>query len=263
MPEAQLGRIVAFGDEIGLARAIAAAKSEDVDLVAVVIDPKRASAANHSYDLPENCQILMHPTPDGREEFMASLRALAPSLGVVNSYSRILWQELLDIFPLGVVNIHNGKLPQYRGANPIQWAIINDERETAATLHYMVAEVDAGAVIDAIDIAIEQEDSALDLRDKLIAADDVLLRRWLVPLSRARVEAREQEEALACVRPRRTPEDGRIDWAMSDKQVSALTRALVSPWPGAFYEDAYGVRHVIDWALRPEDVASLRREVKK
>lgn len=223
----------------------------------VVFDPYR-----HGMSLPSpfnGIPTLPHPEKEDRCSFLQRLGS--PQLGIIFSYSRILWKELLDLFPLGVVNIHGGKLPEYRGANTLQWAIINGEPHTAATLHKVDTGVDTGPVIDERIIAIQPHDTALTLRDKLLESGLDLLVEWLPQLLFSAVEGTAQNEAKACVYPRRTPDDGQIIWSMNDEQISRLTRALVSPWPGAFYYDVNGAKVVIDQALSPSEVAKLRVEI--
>lgn len=257
--------VIIFGDEIGAPMVIEAALNMGITegRIVIVIDPRRITAQILEKNLPKHCLLLKHPEPAYRPEFLEMVRELKPSLGVVCSFSRILWPELLGIFVNSVVNVHNGCLPEQRGTNIIQWAIINGDKEICATLHYLVEEVDAGPVIDKISIPIASSDTALTLRDKLIAADKILLSRWLQKLFIGRVPATPQDASRAHVLRRRCFEDGRFDWSWSDEKISALTRALVHPWPGAYYEDETGSRVLINNALSPVEVAKMRKELRR
>ena len=181
-------------------------------------------------------------------------------MGVICSYSRILWKELIDFFPMGVVNIHGGKLPEFRGANTLQWSIINGEKSTAATLHFVDEGVDTGSVIDAAEVVIETHDTAFTLLGKILKASASLLDIWLPSLLNEKAPAYPQDESKAQVWPRCTLDDGLLDWVHSDEEISLLSRALAAPWPGVFYYTDDNKKVVIDNALTSSEVAKLRKE---
>lgn len=245
--------IVAFGDAWGLPMILGAAADAGCAIAACVIDTGRVGEEWRpgAYSGP----VLPHPAS------VSALRAALdapPSLGVTASYSRILSRELLDLFPLGVVNLHGGKLPEYRGANVLQWAIINGEKEMGFTLHYMVEAVDAGPVLERVVLPIDPNDTALAMRTKSEPVSRDLLGRWLPRLMRERLTGTLQDESRARAWPRRRPEDGEIDWdAMSDIQVRDLIRALAAPWPGAFYREG-GEKVVLQAPLTLEEIRALR-----
>lgn len=247
--------IVFFIDEVG-ARVIESTIHQLLDYT-IVYDPKRYETQPW---LPLGCvRAIPHPSKNERQAFIEDLGA--PQLGVICSYSRILWKELIDAFPLGIVNIHGGKLPEYRGANTLQWAIINGEKSTAATLHFVNGGVDKGPVIDAAEVAIEPYDTALTMLGKILNASVSLLDIWLPSLLQGKALSSPQDESKAHVWPRCIPDDGAIDWAQSDEEISRLTRALVAPWPGVFYYTDENKKIVIDYALSPSEVAALRKDV--
>lgn len=247
---------VFFGDAFGL-QALGRCKAS-VECRAVVFDPVRLDRDEAARF---GCPTFAHPPKEERQRLIEQLRTFAPATGVICSYSRIIWPELIALFPTGIVNIHNAPLPRYRGANVLQWAIINGDAETAATLHYIDEGVDTGPVIDVESVAIGPEDTALSVRERLLDANVSLLDRWLPCLIEARVPAIAQDESRAMYWRRRTPDDGRIDWTWSDERIRNLTRALVAPWPGAWYENRDGIRVVVDRTLSLDEIASLRREL--
>ena len=206
--------------------------------------------------------IYEHPERPGRWALLETLAAHSPSLGVVYSYSRILWPELIELFPCGIVNLHGGPLPEYRGANVLQWAIIQGETQTAMSLHYVDAGVDTGPVIDQHPVTISPDDTALSVRSKLDQATRSLLRKWVRVLVQGRVPARTQDESRARVWPRRRPADGLIDWSWDDRRICNFIRALAAPWPGAFYVEPTGRQVIVDRPLSPEQVAELRKRVQ-
>lgn len=250
---------VAFGDRVGLASLARFAG----DCVAVVVDPSRLDPAAAADMVGSRPPVFTHPPTGMRETFLAELRGLAPVLGISVSYSRILWPELLDLFPHGVVNLHNGKLPAYRGANVLQWAIINGETETAATLHRMDGGIDTGPVIAAAAVPIHRDDSARALRDRLCAAGDRLLDQWVPRLLAESVPGTPQAEVCARTWPPRRPEDGKIDWSRTDEDIYHLVRALLPPWPGAWYTAADGSRAVIDRMLTVEEIRVIRQKARR
>lgn len=182
--------------------------------------------------------LLIQP-PHRSEEypsFVGAVRALRPELILCNSYSMILREDLLAVAPRGGVNIHGGKLPQFRGANPIQWAIIEGERETAVTMHEMTSELDAGAVIAERRVPIRFADTWRDVLQRIQAATEDMLVSELPAVLAGTASSSPQDESVARRSPRRTPEDSRIDWCRSVAQVYDFVRALGDGIPPAFYE---------------------------
>ncbi|MBI5816637.1 MAG: hypothetical protein HZB29_13625 [Nitrospinae bacterium] len=253
------GGVVVFGDETGVPMVLRALWPDKPAFM--VMDPKREAAVNWSFTIYEGPPLLGHPEPSGRAEFIKNMLGWpSPKLGVICSYSRILWRDLIQAFPMGVVNLHGGKLPEYRGANVLQWAMINGEKETAVTLHYVDEGIDTGPVIAERKVSIEDCDTALTLREKLAGAGEALLAEWIPRLAASRVPAKTQDESRARAWPRRKPEDGLIDWSWPDEKIQNLTRALVPPWPGAFYTGRDGNKVVVDRPLDIEDIRRLRHE---
>ena len=256
--------IVLFGDSYGLPVLLEAVH----DPVACVYDPRRKDMDEWALGYLHHLKALPHPSKKFRAEFTAQLSALKPKLGVIFSYSRILWPELLQLFPLGVANLHGGRLPKYRGANVLQWAIISGESSTAMTIHYVDEGIDTGPVIDELSVPIGFDDTALTIRQKLGECAKQLLRKWIPELKNGKVKALAQSDIIqmrhnqAKVWPRRTPEAGLIDWSKSDKQIRDLVRALVEPWPNAFYIDGSGKKVFVDRVLSLEEIAELRRSRK-
>ena len=251
-------RVVVFADEIGIPLILESLpKSYEAR---VVYDPKRNSMADYLSGLDAQICRMAHPEKEDRRDFLERLCNWGPALGIMASYSRILWPELMDIFPLGVVNLHAGKLPEYRGANVLQWVLIQGERETAVTLHYVDRKIDAGPVIHIRKVAIDDDDTAKTLRAKMMEVCRHLLKQWVPRLLIKRCPAAEQDESRAKMWRRRLPEDGLIDWSWADEKIRNLTRALVKPWPGVFYMDRSGKKFAIDRALSTGEIQRLRRE---
>ena len=224
-----------------------------------VYDPKREAAVEFFTRGPgRQYPAFPHPAKSSREAFVKQMAELHLPFALICSYSRIIWKELREVFPFGIANIHGAKLPEYRGASVLQWAIINGETETAVTLHYIDDGVDTGPIIGQRPVPISESDTSWTVRDRIIEETVVLLETYLPKLVRGPVPAQPQDGSRAAVWPRRHPEDSRIDWSWSDKKISDLTRAMVPPLPVAFYFDRDGVRREIDHILTPAEVHELR-----
>ncbi len=196
----------------------------------------------------------------GFGEFVAGLRAAQADVFLCFSYSMILDKNILAIPPLGAINIHGGLLPRYRGANVLNWALIEGAAKTGVTAHYMTEGIDDGDVIYSRETAIEDSDTALTLKRCLDQLGFEILTRVGSDLDSGRTLPRiPQNAAEAHYYRRRKPEDGRVDWEkMSDRDVFNLVRALVSPWPGAFTMAPDGTRVVLDNYLTPDEIPALR-----
>jgi methionyl-tRNA formyltransferase len=149
-------------------------------------------------------------------------------------YRKILAKEILAIPRRGALNLHGSLLPKYRGRCPLNWVLIHDESETGVTLHYMEEKPDRGDIVAQGAVRITDDDTALTLFDKLTGAAATLLRDTYPLLCAGTAPRRAQDHAQASYFGGRRPEDGRIDWSQSDRQVFNLVRAVTRPYPGAF-----------------------------
>ena len=149
-------------------------------------------------------------------------------------YRNLLCDQILNSAKQGAFNLHGSLLPKYRGRAPLNWALVNGETETGVTLHRMVKKADAGEIIAQQRVAIADEDNALTLHRKLVDCATELLESTLPAMKHGNIVGTAQNEAEATVVGRRTPEDGRINWALPASQINNLVRAVTDPWPGAF-----------------------------
>ena len=162
------------------------------------------------------------------------IRAMAPDFIFSFYYREMVGKEILEIPRFGCINLHGSLLPKYRGRVPINWAIINGEKETGVTLHYMTEKADAGDIIDQQKIAISDDDTARSLFDKADAAAFEMLNRALPLLRDHKAGRTPQDESCATKFGGRKPADGEIDWKKSAVEVRNLIRAVTQPYPGAF-----------------------------
>ncbi|HQB37768.1 MAG TPA: formyltransferase [Deltaproteobacteria bacterium] len=183
------------------------------------------------------------------EENQERVRQLAPDYLFSFYYRNMINTSVLEIPRLGALNMHGSLLPKYRGRVPVNWAVINGETETGATLHYMVAKPDAGDVVDQEKVAIDFTDAAYDVFIKVTeAAVVVIARSW--PLLLAGCAARNPMD-LTCGSyfGGRKPADGRIDWTQSAVQIYNLIRGVTHPYPGAF--TTIGGKKLLIWSAWP------------
>jgi methionyl-tRNA formyltransferase len=182
-------------------------------------------------------------------ENVERVRSVAPAFIFSFYYRNMISAEILSIPRLGALNLHGSYLPRYRGRVPVNWAVINGERETGATLHYMVEKPDAGDIVDQERVEISFSDTARDVFGKVTdVAVTVIARSW--PLLRDGKAPRipmNLAEGNYC--GGRKPDDGRIDWSKSAVQIYNLVRGVTHPYPGAF--SYLGGKKVIIWQAWP------------
>ncbi|WP_087735822.1 formyltransferase [Paraburkholderia piptadeniae] len=159
-------------------------------------------------------------------------------------YRHMLPVDLLAVAPRGAYNVHGSLLPKYRGRVPTNWAVLNGETETGATLHEMGAKPDAGAIIAQTPVPILPDDTAAQVFDKVTVAAEQTLWRALPALLAGEAPHLPNDLAHGSYFGGRKPEDGRIDFSQSGQQVYNLIRAVAPPYPGAF-TDIDGERFVI------------------
>jgi UDP-4-amino-4-deoxy-L-arabinose formyltransferase/UDP-glucuronic acid dehydrogenase (UDP-4-keto-hexauronic acid decarboxylating) len=162
------------------------------------------------------------------------IRAWAPALIYSFNYRRLLPRAVLECPSIGALNMHPSKLPAYRGRAPINWVLVNGERETGVTLHYMVARADAGDIVAQETIAIDDDDTALTLSRKLTPLAARLITRFHPQIVAGTAPRRPQDLSAGSYFGRRTPADGRIDWNWPARRIFNLVRAVTHPYPGAF-----------------------------
>jgi methionyl-tRNA formyltransferase len=160
--------------------------------------------------------------------------ALRPDFIFSLYYRQMLKPALLALPRRGALNMHGSLLPRYRGRVPVNWAVLRGERETGATLHHMVEKPDAGAIVAQQTVPILPDDTALEVFGKVTVAAEIALDRVLPDLLAGRAPAVAQDLSQGSYFGGRRPEDGRIDWSRSAREIHNLVRAVAPPYPGAF-----------------------------
>jgi len=184
--------------------------------------------------LAESHQIPWRSTDINAPENIALLREIAPDFIFSFYYRNMISREVLDIPRRGALNLHGSYLPKYRGRVPVNWAIINGETETGATLHYMVEKPDAGEIIDQEKVPILFTDTALDLFNRVTEAAVLVIGRSWPCLMAGTARRIPMDLAAGSYFGGRRPADGLIDWTKGAVQIYNLVRGVTHPYPGAF-----------------------------
>jgi methionyl-tRNA formyltransferase len=208
----------------------------EIPLVVTVADDPRerqwyasVAATAADYGLP-----VIAPAEVNTPELERTLHALQPDFAFSFYYRAMLGAPLLGAARRGALNLHGSLLPRYRGRAPVNWAILRGERETGATLHYMVERADAGDIIDSQAVPILIDDDAREVLAKVTVAAEMVLARSLPALIAGTAPRRPQRVLPGEYFGRRRPEDGRIDWTRPALEIHNLVRAVAPPFPGAF-----------------------------
>lgn len=175
---------------------------------------------------------VIQPPSARPPEVAAQLRATGAELAVVVAYGKILPRAVLEAFPRGCLNIHGSLLPAYRGAAPVQRAIIAGERETGVTIMQLDEGMDTGPMLLQRPMAIAPDDTSGRLLERMSGLGAELLLEALERLAAGTLAPVAQDHARATYAPMLTKEDGRIDWSQPAAAVAARIRG-VDPWPGA------------------------------
>ncbi len=165
---------------------------------------------------------------------LEKIRALSPEFIFSFYYRRMLPPEVLALARRGAFNMHGSLLPKYRGRAPVNWAILKGERETGATLHEMVAKPDAGRIVDRQAVPIGPDDTAVEVFARVGGAAETVLKRNIDKLIAGTATLKPQDLSAGSYFGGRKPEDGRIDWSKSAREIHDLVRAVAPPYPGAF-----------------------------
>jgi methionyl-tRNA formyltransferase len=215
-------------------------REKSFQLIAVVSQPDKPKGRDLKLQPTPVKQVaiaaglpVLQPERARNPEFVEQLRELRPDLIVVAAYGQILPQAILDLPRFGCVNVHTSLLPKYRGAAPIQWAILNDEPETGVTIMKMDAGMDTGPMLATIATPITPEDNAQTLHDRLAELGGELLVKTIPDYVSGRITPRPQPVEGVSYARKIAKEDGHMDWAQPARVLWNRVRGF-TPWPGAF-----------------------------
>ena len=243
--------------------------SPNCQVVAVVTQPDRPKGRERKLrPSPVNAIALqatlpvLQPERAREEPFVSALRDLRPDLVAVAAYGQILPQSILDLPRFGCLNVHTSLLPRYRGAAPIQWAVLNGDTETGVTIMRMDAGLDTGDILTQARTPIHPEDTSETLHTRLAALGAELLVRTIPDYVAGKVPSRPQPTEGVSHAPKIKKQDGHIDWNQAAHVISNRVRGLV-PWPGAFtYLPGQAQSHLLKiWQAEPVQRAGPPGEV--
>lgn len=190
---------------------------------------------------------VYQPVKVREPEFIQTIRDLAPDVIVVVAFGQIIPQAILELPPYGCINIHASLLPKYRGAAPIQWAVIDGEKETGITTMQMDAGLDTGAILEQERVVLAEDETGGSLFDKLSAVGSRLILSTLEKLEAGTITPVPQPAEGSSYAGRLTKELGDIDWSQDAVSIERLIRGL-NPWPSAY--TSWKGKTVKLWAAR-------------
>jgi len=233
-------RLVFFGTPAFAATSLRALLERGHELAAVFTQPDRPAGRGHAPHISAVKQLALERSlaieqPERlRDPAVAErLRALGPEVIVVAAYGKILPKSVLDVPAHGAINVHASLLPKYRGAAPIQRAILAGDRTTGITIMQMNERMDAGEVLLQEEITIQSDDTAESLGARLSELGAQLIVVALDRLTRGLLASRPQRDADATLAPMVKKEEGAIDWSRSAAEIERAVRAF-TPWPSAY-----------------------------
>ncbi len=211
------------------------------NILAVVTTPdkergrgqKITFTAVKQFALEQNIPVYQPEKLKGNIEFVEQMKALNPDLFVVVAF-RILPKEVFEIPKFGSFNLHGSYLPKYRGAAPIQWALINGDKETGLTTFKLAEKVDTGNIYLQEKIKINSDDNFETLHDKMSLAGADLVLKTVKIIENGNIKLQQQDDSLASPAPKITKEICLIDWTKSATEINNLVRGL-SPHPAAYF----------------------------
>jgi methionyl-tRNA formyltransferase len=212
----------------------------DENVVCVITQPDRPKGRGRKLTPPPVKELalqmglpVLQPTNIRDESFTAQLKEYNPDLIVLTAYGRILPGNIINLPPFGTINVHASLLPKYRGAAPIQWALINGETKTGITIMQMDEGLDTGDILLTEKTTISADETAGSLFAKLAELGGKALIKALKLLKENKLTPVKQDENFASFAPLLKKEDGLIEWSQSAEQISCLIRGL-DPWPTTY-----------------------------
>lgn len=178
--------------------------------------------------------------------WVEKIKALKPDIMFSFYFRQMVKQPLMDIPSQGCLNLHGSLLPKYRGRCPVNWVLVNGEKETGVTLHYMTPRPDDGDIVAQKKVSIDDNDTALTLHSKIVEASSQMLDDVLPKLIKGSAERVPQDHSQASYYGGRSSDDGEIDWSKTSREIRNLIRAVTRPYPGAF--TFIGDRKLIIWS---------------
>jgi len=251
---------IIFGDVEGLTILLKVCKKLNIQIDAVVPSKKHWDLLDENQFRStlniEQLTPILAPESEAISHFIIAHKI---SIGIINSFDLILDPCIVENSHIRILNVHSGKLPEYRGANVLNWAIINGEEHIGVTFHLVDRSIDTGPIIFESKLKIEKVDTAFTLQKRIGEEIGNKLELLLPSFIENKLLPKDQSAINIKYHKRRLPEDGLFDWTFSDEKIHNLIRGLVHPWPGARYFDKNGQLRVIDKYMSLEEIMHLRK----
>lgn len=213
---------------------------EGYEVVAAVTQPDKPKGRGNKMAAPPVKEIalkhqikVLQPEKIKTPEFIDQIKALKPDLLITAAYGKILTKELLEVPVYGCINVHGSLLPAYRGAAPINWAVIKGEKKTGITTMYTDVGIDTGDMLLKKELEIGPDMTVGELHDKMSVLGAEVLQETLTALKNGTLQRIPQEDSESSYAPMMNKELGHIDWNKSALEIHNLVRGT-DPWPGAY-----------------------------
>ncbi|MBI5558463.1 MAG: methionyl-tRNA formyltransferase [Deltaproteobacteria bacterium] len=236
----RINRVIFMGTPDFAVPSLQALLDHNENVVAVVTQPDRPKGRGRKLAPPpvkilaEKSSIpVLQPEKIRTEEYLDTIREFDPDVIIVTAYGRILPGPLLRLPPLGTINVHGSLLPAYRGAAPVQRALLNGDHETGITIMQMDEGMDTGDILLQESLPIKEDDTSATLAVKMSKLGGSLLIEALELLRKDKLPPRKQDNHLATEAPMISKDEAEIDWKRPAHEISCLIRGL-DPWPLAF-----------------------------
>lgn len=250
-------KIVFMGTPDYAVSALEAIIQAGYEVSAAVTQPDKPRGRGKGIQMPpvKQCALkygipVFQPVKVKEPEAVERLREYGADLFVVAAFGQILSEEILTMPKYGCINIHASLLPKYRGASPIQWAILNGETETGITIMQMAKGIDTGDILMKCAVPIDRKETGESLHDKLCAAGAELIVKALPEIGNGNLKPEKQKEEDATYVTLLKKSMGQIDWFEDAVWIDRLVRGL-NPWPSAY--TVYQGRTLKIWECEPED----------
>jgi methionyl-tRNA formyltransferase len=261
-------KIIFFGTPDFAVPSLQALLESGEEVLAVVTQPDKLKGRGHKLSQPPVKEFalskgisVLQPSSIRTPAFIEDVSRLVPDCIVVVAYGKILPPPLLKLPPLGCINVHASLLPKYRGAAPIQWALINGEIKTGVTTMLMDEGMDTGDILLSDEEEIYDDDNADTLARRLSQAGASLLVRTLSGVRDKRIKPVPQSGEASYAPPLKK-EDGRIDWNLSAHVIADLIRGTY-PWPGAYCYLNGEKMHIIKAKVARDNDMGARGRIEK
>ncbi len=237
---AAINRIIFMGTPEFAVPSLKVLLEKGENVVCVVTQPDRPKGRGRKILPPPVKELalqaaipILQPQRIKGDDFLAELRSYEPDIIALTAYGKILPKNIINLPLLGTINVHGSLLPKYRGAAPIQWALISGETETGITIMQMDEGIDTGDILLQEKIPVEPQDTAGTLAYKLAELGGLALGKAIDLLRQGRLQPIKQDEQQASSAPLLKKEDGLVDWTQTAAQISCLIRGL-DPWPTTY-----------------------------